>query len=243
MKAIYIFKTGDTFVHVKEKYGDFEDWIIQHISNPPFKIKTLDVTKADVFPDEKECLGVIITGSHAMVSDELEWSLKLEKYLVKLSQNEVPILGICYGHQLLGKAFGGISGDNVKGKEVGTMKITLVSKNDDALFSSVPASFFAHTTHTQTVQSLPKNAKSFATSFLDENHMVRFAKNVWGVQFHPEFDVPIMKEYIKAQKEVLEKEGKNVEKLLEEVKPTPYANNMINNFISIVQQKELVNES
>jgi GMP synthase (glutamine-hydrolysing) len=240
MKAIYIIKTGDTFEHIKAKYGDFEDWILKHITNSSLEIKTINVQEDEPLPSIKECAGVIITGSHAMVSDELAWSIKLEKYLVDLQKDQIPILGICYGHQLLAKALGGESKDNPKGKEVGTAVISFTCKDcDDRLFSTVPTTFWAHTTHAQTAEVLPPGSVSFASSRLDNNHIVKFAKNVWGVQFHPEFDEEIMKEYIKAQKEILKKEGMNVQKLLEAVKPTPWANSVLDNFIEFINEESL----
>jgi GMP synthase (glutamine-hydrolysing) len=240
MKAIYILKTGDTFEHIKAKYGDFEDWILKHITSSSVKIKTVNVPKEESLPLVEECAGVIITGSHAMVSDELIWSLKLEKYLQNLKEEQIPMLGICYGHQLLAKALGGESKNNPKGKEVGTAVISFTCKDcEDTLFSTVPTIFWAHTTHMQTATVLPQGSVSFASSQIDNNHIVKFAKNVWGVQFHPEFDEEIMREYIKAQEESLKKEGLNVQKLLEAVKPTPWANSVLDNFVEFVKEESI----
>ena len=69
--------------------------------------------------------------------------------------------GICYGHQLLAKAAGGEAGYHPRGKEIGTVRVDLVDgHNGDALFQSLPNSFAAHVTHSQTVLQLPGGGKT-----------------------------------------------------------------------------------
>ena len=217
MKYIYILKTGKTFENTKNSLGDFDDWVNNITKNN--KIKTINILDNEKLPNIYSAKGFIITGSHAMVTEELKWSLQLEKYIQKIASKNIPLLGICYGHQLIAKALRGVSNFNKKGKEIGTVKIkkTYFSKNDP-LLKAFPIQFYAHETHYQSVLKLPSNAIVLAKNTHDKHQAVRFKKFVWGVQFHPEFNKNIMKEYITNQKNDLIKLNFNVIKLLDNVK-------------------------
>jgi len=197
MKNLYIVKCGSTFDSIKDDFRDFEDWIIEKLEDKNRDIFVLDVQKDDFLPNLGKNDAVIITGSHSMVTNEESWSLKLESWLPKLIDEEVPLLAICYGHQLLAKSLGGVSGYHETGMEIGTVEISLdENAKEDELFSKLENNFKAHTIHSQTVLELPKNAVRLASNNHDKNHSFRVGSCAWGVQFHPEFDENIMNLYI-----------------------------------------------
>ncbi len=238
MKKLYIFKVGKTFENTKKNLGDFTDWIKNFTNSNKLSIEVIDILNNDKLPQLKDSFGVIITGSHSMVTDNLEWSVNIEQWIKKAINHPIYILGICYGHQLIGKALGANVNNNPKGKEIGT--VTILSKdeiNKDPLFKDTPLNFKAHVTHMQSVLTLPKGAKSLAFNSHDENQIVRFSDYIWGVQFHPEFDEDIMKEYIKEQKDELQTLGFNINELLTNVDKTDYANTLIDNFVRIIKNK------
>lgn len=238
VKNLYIFKVGETFENTKDQLGDFDEWVRNCISAKDLTIKTIDSVKGEALPPFDSTLGVIITGSHAMVTEEHAWSVAIEEWIRQATQYPIGILGICYGHQLLGKALGGISGFNPNGKEIGTVTIFTHPKvKEDPLFKDVPATFNANVTHMQSVLTLPKGAVALGYNSHDKHQMVRFDQYIWGVQFHPEHDVQIIKAYIEEQREELIELGFSPEKLLEEVTETPYANTVIDRFISVLTDK------
>ena len=211
MKKLYIIKCGSTFDSIKNDFKDFEHWIIDKFENKDKNIVIINAQENEKLPTLTKNDAVILTGSHSMVTQEESWSLEVEKWLPKLIDEEVPLLAICYGHQLLAKSLGGVSGYHENGIEIGSVDINLEenAKNDE-IFSKLQNSFKAHTIHSQTVIKLPKNATRLAFNNHDKNHAIRVGNCDWGDQFHPEFDKNIMNLYIK---EVAKKKDLDVKKL------------------------------
>ncbi len=235
MKYLYILKVGTTFSNTKEKYNDFDDWISRFFKNKKIKIKVIDILKGEKLPNFFASSGFIITGSHCMVTDELPWSLKLEKYIRAIAKTNIPLLGICYGHQLIAKALGGKSDFNPKGKEIGVVTIKKNPNNyTDPLLKYFPKNFIAFETHYQTVVKLPKDSKVLAANSKDSHQAIRYRNNIWGVQFHPEFDKEIMKEYISNQKDDLEKLHIDINTLLLNLKDCNTSSQIFKNFQKIV---------
>jgi GMP synthase-like glutamine amidotransferase len=96
--------------------------------------------------------GVLVTGSGAMVTDREPWSERTADWLREAAQRGLPMLGICYGHQLIAQALGGEVGWNPNGREMGTVPVRLADvARHDPLFGGLPSEFHAQTTHLQTV--------------------------------------------------------------------------------------------
>lgn len=228
MKKLYIIKCGSTFDSIKNDFKDFEHWIIDKFENKDKNIVIINAQENEKLPTLTKNDAVILTGSHSMVTHEELWSLEVEKWLPKLIENEIPILAICYGHQLLAKSLGGISGYHENGIEIGSVDINLEENaKDDEIFSKLQNSFKAHTIHSQTVIELPKNATRLAFNNHDKNHAYRVGNCAWGVQFHPEFDENIMNLYIN---EVAKKKDLDVEKLTSKSENTHVSTSILKEF-------------
>src|SRR5512143_3057996 len=125
MRRVIIVKMGSTLPALISKKGDFEDWILSGMEIGKEASLVVDVGKDSLFPSFVEISGIVITGSHAMVTEHQDWSERTALWLVKAVEHEIPILGICYGHQLLAYALGGEVGDNPHGREFGTVEVHL----------------------------------------------------------------------------------------------------------------------
>lgn len=236
MKKLFIFKVGETFKNTKTKFGDFDNWIKRFIDEEQIEIDVINILDGDKLPIYDSCLGVIITGSHSMVTQNLDWSVRTEKWIQEAKELNIPVLGICYGHQLIGKALGGKVDYNPRGKEIGCVEVfTNEEIQKDELFKDNPKSFICNVTHSQSVLELPAGSKSLGFNDHDKNQIVRFSNSIWGVQFHPEFDEIIMEEYIKEQKNELLKMNFNIESLLENVKETKYSNSILQSFSNLIK--------
>ncbi|MEG8945674.1 glutamine amidotransferase [Rosettibacter firmus] len=233
-KKIYIFKLGSTYQSIKRKFGDFDDWIVKTIGIDIKKVKVIKINEGEDINDIKNCAGVILTGSHSMVTQNKEWSLKVEKWIPKLIEKEIPVLGICYGHQLIAKALNGIVDYNSDGEKSGSIKIKLTEESkNDILFSKLPQKFFVNVSHAQSVFSLPQEAKILAYDSRNSIYAFRIGKCTWGVQFHPEFDKNIMMEYMLKSHD--KKKNLITKKLpIEKIKNTPYSKKVLKLFYDFV---------
>ena len=104
MKKLYIIKAGTTFSTTAKQYGDFDRWTLAALGTTDIETCILDALNGEELPDAGEFAGVIITGSHAMVTDELPWSVRLENWIPSLLAAGTPLFAICYGHHLLARA-------------------------------------------------------------------------------------------------------------------------------------------
>lgn len=234
MKALYIIKAGSTFAATAAKHGDFEEMTLRGLDVTRDQVRVTRAYAGEPLPEPVRCAGVVITGAHCMVTDNLPWSLELEGWIRTLVATEVPLLGICYGHQLMGRALGGQVGNHPHGKEVGTFTIRLRPESrTDRLLAHLPREFPAHTTHTQSVLTLPHGAVLLAENAFEPHHAFRVGPNAWGVQFHPEYDSRIMRDYIEAQANVLAKAGQDVDALLMALRETPEAASILRQFARI----------
>lgn len=172
-------------------------------------------------PAPHEVAGVILTGSPARVQTRDPWMLKVEAALLGYRRANVPVLGICFGHQLMGMAFGGESGPNPRGREIGTVSLehlafdAILSEGGRAgetpspyvgAIESVPKSTVVMT-HLDSVLRLPPGAVRLARTELEENAAVRFGERMWGVQFHPEMDADIVGDYLESRQQEIVAEG------------------------------------
>jgi len=134
---------------------------------------------------------LIPLGGHMNATeDHLHPWLAAERVLLKDAiDRDIPIFAICLGTQLLAVAGGG----RVEKAEVGEVGIYTINRLDvlDPIFNfaSVPAAQW----HEDQVTVLPAGATLLASSELCENQIYRLGSNSYGVQFHPEIDLEIVK--------------------------------------------------
>jgi GMP synthase (glutamine-hydrolysing) len=236
MKKLYIIKVGTTFPATAKQFGDFDTWTAITLGTVDVETCILDAEHGVALPAAVECAGVVITGSHAMVTDDLPWSVKLEEWIPSLLVARIPLFGICYGHQLLARAAGGQVGFHPRGKEIGTVAVHLLPDcANDALFRLLPQSFFVHVAHSQTVLRLPPSAIRMVVNNHEPNHAFRLGDCAWGVQFHPEYNADIMRSYIEEQADKLDSAGMDVPELLCAVAETRIAAKTLKNFARIVE--------
>lgn len=238
MKKLILIRAGGTFEDLRLECGDFEDWTIRGMGLETSSVRVVRISDGEPPPDPEKVSGVVMTGSHAMVTDREEWSERLCPWILRVVANSIPFLGICYGHQLLAKAFGGEVGNHPAGPEIGTVPIFLSGEAcNDPLFGGLPASFPAHVTHTQSVLRLPAGARVLAVSDFEPYQAVAFGASAWGIQFHPEFDARAMRFYVEAQAGKLQSLGRDPAAIRDRVVETPVASGILVRFAHFIARK------
>ena len=226
-----ILETGQPVASMRRHRG-FPHWIRVAGGLHVDDAVVVDVEAGQPLPSPEGFAGTIVTGSGAMVTDRAPWSEASAAWLRDAAHAGMPLLGICYGHQLLAHALGGEVGDNPHGREMGTVNVELhASAQHDPLFSVLPDMFQVQATHVQTVLRPPEGATVLARSVHDACQAFRWGERAWGVQFHPEFSATHMRGYVQARRVALQREGHCPKTMAGQVAATPQARRVLRRFV------------
>ncbi len=152
------------------------------------RIRDLGVYSEIVTPNElvkiknfKQIKGIVLSGGPSTVTKK-----KFQSIPKKILTKKIPVLGICYGLQLIAKLFGGKIKSSKKRREFG--RAIIFKKNNSLLtknfFKSKNSVWMSHE---DAVVKLPKNFK--ATAYTKDSKLTIIENNkekIYGVQFHPE---------------------------------------------------------
>ena len=215
---------------------DFEHWFAEGLGRDAFGYRVVRVDRDEEPPPIDSLAGgttALVTGSPAMVSDRAAWSERTAEWLAEFHASGRPLLGVCYGHQLVAHALGGSVGPNPNGRAMGRIEIT-VTAPDDALLGRFAPACAAHVSHLETVLDPPPSARTIATAPHDPYHALYFGNRSWGIQFHPEFDARIMRDYLRARADVLADEGRDPDALLAALRPDHAGPAVLKRFAELV---------
>jgi GMP synthase (glutamine-hydrolysing) len=235
--SIAVLVTGDPIAQTRATRGDFLELI--RAATPAFAAvpwQAHDARVLDVLPDLTDALAVIVTGSPLSVTDAEPWMGRAATALVQWVRAEVPLLGICFGHQLLGHALGGRVARNPLGREMGSVEF-VVSEADPVVGG--PGSWLVNSTHVDSVVELPPGARVIGSTQLEPAAAVRFGPLAWGVQFHPELDAAVMRQYIEARRPALLAENFDVAATERSVREAPAAAAIIERFLQVASESRL----
>lgn len=233
MKKILLIKTGSTHATIRDQFGDFEHWFLRGLTAADTQL--VNAMEATALPACNDIDGVVITGSPAMVTDREPWSERLAEWLATQAHGQVPILGVCYGHQLLAHALGGAVDWHPQGREIGTTPIHLTDAGTrDPLLGTLPARFLAQVTHAQRVSRLPDEAVLLAGNDYESHHAFRVGDATWGLQFHPEFSADVMRAYLHAGAEALRKNQRDPDQLLQQVEAAHADQELLRRFVELL---------
>ena len=192
--------------------------ILQHVPNEgagtirdyledkkiPFRFIHLDANEP--LPENLETVrSAVVMGGPMNVYQETEFPfLKEENSFIKnLIKKKIPYLGVCLGAQLLAKALGA-KVIKAQAAEIGWDDIQL-SENaaQDPLFSELKTSQLRVLQWHEDTFELPSGAVHLASSALVPNQAFRYEDRFYGFQFHVEVDRPMLEDWFKKSKDLL----------------------------------------
>lgn len=196
---IGILATGTNEAELMAEYGSFAEMVVQMFGRTEcgFSFEVFDVRLGDFPVSAGQCDGWVVTGSKHSVYDELGWIAPLKQLIRDIYAASVPMLGLCFGHQIIAEAFDGKVAKYPGGWGVGQHSYQL--KGDLDLNDS--ASLCLNAIHQDQVVIRPSNAEVFASSEFCQNAGLVYGDRILTVQAHPEFTTGYEKALLKSLKE------------------------------------------
>lgn len=143
---------------------------------------------------DRDVHGVIISGSPGSATENDEANQNLLLLLRTCLMHRIPVLGVCYGHQMIARFLRGNVQPHPEGLQLMNTEIELTPAGRACpLFKGMRTKFKAISGHADYVPDLPPNCHRLAGSELTQVQAFKFQNLLYGVQFHPEFTEDIIK--------------------------------------------------
>jgi len=179
--------------------------------------------------------GILVTGSPLSMTQPAPWMEDLAGELHRAGKRGVPVLGICFGHQLLAHGAGTPVVKNPRGREIGTVEVQLTEDGArDPLFAWTRTGgadpswardcehgrIAVQATHVDAVSSLPEGAVLLASNESTPMQALRYSETVASTQFHPEIDPAALRALIASRTAPMASEGLDAAALARGVRET-----------------------
>jgi len=181
---IGILVTGTPWAYLGNKYGGYDDHFRRLLEDHGFEFESFQVVDNRLPAKDDDCDGYLITGSKHDVGDDLPWMDPLTAW-VRQTFGSKPIVGICFGHQMVAHALGGRVEKASTGTIVGVQEYERVGGG----------SYSASAWHNDQVVELPAVAVSVTAAGRNCTYAgLAYEDGAISYQCHPEFDDVYMRE-------------------------------------------------
>lgn len=186
---IGILECGHTMPEVAERHGDFPDMFRRLLDGHGFRFQAYDVEHM-VFPDHvTEQDGWLLTGSKHGAYEDHAFIPPLEDFIREAYAAEIPMVGICFGHQIIAQALGGHVEKFEGGWALGRTAYQIEGET-----------LHLNAWHQDQVTRLPEVAEVVGQNAFCENAALLYGKRAFTVQPHPEFKGPLIAEYARLRR-------------------------------------------
>ncbi|WP_343685273.1 type 1 glutamine amidotransferase [Asticcacaulis sp.] len=188
MSYIAILETGVPPEELSETYGTYADMFRSHLAAPERQFRVFRTMEGELPGPDDKLTAVVITGSPAGVYEDHAWISELIGWLRGLDAR-VPVVGICFGHQVMAQAWGGHVEKSDRGWGVGLHEYTI---HDNALWRELAttdlSSIRVAVSHQDQVVRKPDTAVVLAGSdFTPYGALAYTDRKAISFQCHPEF--------------------------------------------------------
>ncbi len=185
---IGILETGlirEQLAHRFDPYPVMFDHFL-NASGGALEIEAFSVIRGQVPASIFDCDGWLITGSRHGVYENLDWMIELQSFIRDIAANNIPLVGICFGHQIIAQALGGEVVKSDKGWALGLHHYQ-VDKNYSWMEPAAGTTGL-YAFHQDQVVKLPQNAEVFASSDFCPYAGLSYGDSIISLQAHPEFE-------------------------------------------------------
>ena len=185
MIKVGILETGQSPPYLLADHGTFASWFERLFANSKLDLQFVTyVVCQNEFPaTANACDAYMITGSAASSNDDDAWIRRLEEFL-RLAADEVPIVGVCFGHQVVHKALGGRVERARQGWGVGIHDYDMTDPPD--WLANPPARLSFCASHNDQVVETAPETRIIARSDFCPAAATTIGSNVLTIQSHPE---------------------------------------------------------
>ena len=190
-------------------------WVGEWLAEAGCRLDVRRPYRGDALPERLDGHGgmVVLGGSMGASSDhDHPWLGPVKRLVRQGAEDEIPVLGICLGHQLAAVALGGEVHLNPRGQQIGLLDIGwTVGAAHDRLSAAVSSARFALHWNSDVVTAAPVGSEVLAETPAGELQAARFAPTVWGVQWHPEVDAGIVAVWAEEDRDSVAERGLDVD--------------------------------
>lgn len=170
---------------------------------PGLNIDAIAIVDGQAFPKVEAVEAVLITGSAFGVYDDTPWMQHLFDFIREVGATRKPLIGICFGHQAVAKAYGAVVEKSDKGWGIGRHVYDVYARRD-WMADETPSQFSLAVSHQDQVLSLPPSAVAVAGNEFAPYAAVDYPEqNAISFQGHPEYSPDFAKALYGVRKRTL----------------------------------------